>query len=138
MNLTINRTKKSNSIKNAFNKEFPFLKIEFFNRKHNVTDPSPETEMIKGNISLEDINPAMEASRILLDPQLSVADFEQEFMKRYGLFIQVFRKQKDVWIETTKTDNRTLGEQNEMGKQSSEPRPQAEIADRYLEDGQYE
>jgi hypothetical protein len=137
MKLEINQTKKTNTIKNAFNKEYPFLKLEFFKTKHEINKPSPVNEIIHTNIALGQINPSMKEGNILLSPTLTVGNLEEQFKKEFGLSIQVFRKQNAVWIETTRTDNFTLYRQNEMAKTASAPPGHAEIGDRYLEDGQY-
>ena len=36
---------------------------------------------------------------------------------QYGIHVQVFRKSKSLWLETTATDNWSLREQNKTGKE---------------------
>jgi hypothetical protein len=45
---------------------------------------------------------------------------EREFRERFGISIQVLRKEKDGWVQTTGTDDFTLKELNETGRNSSD------------------
>ncbi len=136
MKLTINYLQKTGTVKQAFNQELPFLKIEFFNMPHKEGDPSPLRNMLGDNIRFEKINPHVKEGVLTIKSTDTVAAVEKYF-QQFGLSVQVFRKQKDTWIETTKTDGSTLWQQNEMGKQACAPLGHASIGDRYLEDGQY-
>ena len=124
-------------IKNAFNKQFRFLKIEFFNAAHKVNEPSRSASLVKGNVELEKINPLIQEGLLTITHRQTVAEVEQSFQQYFGIPVQIFRKQGDVWIETTRTDHLTLMEQNEMGRNASEPIVNEKTGDRYLEDGQY-
>jgi hypothetical protein len=136
MKIQISYLQKTGTIKEAFNKAFPFLKIEFFNVPHKNGEPTPVKNMVADHVYLEELNPLVEDGLLTIKPKDTVMAVEKSFQE-FGLPIQVFRKQKDVWIETTKTDNRSLSEQNEMGKNASAPPVHETIGDRYLEDGQY-
>jgi hypothetical protein len=92
--------------------------------------------MVADHVYLEEINPLVEDGLLTIKPKDTVTEVEKSFQE-FGLPIQVFRKQKEVWIETTKTDYLSLSEQNEMGKKASTAAVHETIADRYLEDGQY-
>jgi hypothetical protein len=50
-----------------------------------------------------------------------VAELEKEFFEKFGIAMQVSRKSGKIWIETSKTDDRTLKAQNLLGKMSSMP-----------------
>jgi hypothetical protein len=43
-----------------------------------------------------------------------------EFQNRFGLFAQVFRKEKRSWEQTTGMDDFTLKQLNEFGRNSSD------------------
>jgi propionyl-CoA carboxylase beta chain len=53
---------------------------------------------------------------IAVESNFSVSNLEQKFENELGLFIQVFRKSGNVWLETSATDSWTLAEQNEEGE----------------------
>jgi len=136
MNIKITSTTTLTEIKESFNKEFPFLKIEFFRTGHSVGEANAGYDLITENIPVGKLNKDLTAEILSIRPVQSVASLEQAF-QQLGLPIQVFRKQKNVWLETTKTDKLTLFHQNSIGKEASAPVAPAEPADRYLEDGQY-
>ena len=46
-------------------------------------------------------------------------ELEKIFKDQFGLAVQVFRKSGNLWLETTMTDNWTLQQQNNHGKEIS-------------------
>ena len=137
MKLEIQDTIKIREIKDIFNHAFPYLKIEFFTRQHAPGEATSIDNLVHGNQSLGEINSYVKKGSMLIQPDDTVASVEQSFQEKFGLAIQVFRKQKESWIETTKTDHLTLSQQNEKGKEACMPAIHTEPGDRYLEDGQY-
>ncbi len=137
MKIEISRLNKIEKIKSVFNNIFPFLKIEFFNTPHAPGEPSSKNDMIDDHMKFGDIKGLIKEGIISIDHDENISTVEQIFQQQFGLTVQIFRKQKEVWIETTKTVNLTLAEQNEKGKMSSAPEIYIEPGDRYLEDGQY-
>lgn len=137
MKIEINHLNKIENVKSDFNNMFPFLKIEFFKTPHDPGEPSSKNDMIDKNIYFGDIKALIKEGIISIDPDDKVSTVEKSFQQQFSLAVQIFRKQKEVWIETTKTVHLTLAEQNEKGKLSSAPENYVEPGDRYLEDGQY-
>ena len=43
-------------------------------------------------------------------------ELEERFEKDFGLHVQVFRKSGNIWLETSVSDDLTLAQQNEKGK----------------------
>ncbi len=138
MKLHIQYSTSINKIKDIFHNSYPYLKIEFFKKPHVQGEPNALIDMVKHNIPVGEINSVFKESAVSINPDDSVAKVEQCFRDIFGLSIQVFRKQKDVWIETTHTDHLTLSEQNNMGKEACSPVMKEERPDRYLEDGEYQ
>jgi hypothetical protein len=60
-----------------------------------------------------------------------VVELECLFEDQFGLFVQVFRRSGNLWLETTVTDSWSLQKQNEQGKELSgnDWRPQKENID---------
>ncbi len=137
MKLEIKYSKKTETIKRSFNEMFPFLKIEFFNKKHTPGDPSTGQDLVKNEVSFGEIKGIKKEGSVTIHPDDSVASVEKSFQKEFGLAAQIFRKQNNVWIETTRTDALSLAEQNEKGKEASVAATYSEPGDRYLEDGQF-
>jgi len=137
MKIEITNNTKAHTVKDAFNKAYPFLKIEFVSAKHSAGEASTITELIREDALLGEINSELKRGSIFISPKDTVAFIEQTFQQKFGLPIQVFRKQKNAWIETTQTDQQSLTWQNEKGKEASIPSVTEVAGDRYLEDGQY-
>lgn len=137
MKFEITYSTHTGTIKEAFNRKFPFLRIEFFNKPHEAGEPTPELNRVHDNTMLGNVTGALKEGFINISADNTVAEVEQNFQQQFGLPVQIFRKQKNVWIETTRTDSLTLGVQNEKGREASMPEAHSEPGDRYLEDGQY-
>lgn len=116
--LTYQETVKD--IKKQFNCVFPYLKLEFFCEPHVTGQGSPFSKMVPPSTLLGEISGILREGEISIRPDQPVKEVEQTFQRRFGLPVQVFRRQKDVWLETTSTDYLTLEEQNEMGRRASE------------------
>ncbi|MEI9910895.1 MAG: hypothetical protein WDO71_15215 [Bacteroidota bacterium] len=52
---------------------------------------------------------------------MTVGQLEDIFQKQFGLQVQVSRRSGTLWLETTMTDNWTLKQQNDHGRELSEP-----------------
>jgi len=50
---------------------------------------------------------------------MTVKELEKIFEDRLGLSVLVYRKSGNLWLEPTMTDNWTLAQQNENGRQIS-------------------
>jgi hypothetical protein len=107
-------------LKKQFHDFFPFLKIEFFETPHEASTGSNRASMISNTQSISGMLRNKEGGIVELDDQTTVNSFEQLIDESFGLHVQVFRKSGELYIETTKTDDWTLGQQNEEGKSSCE------------------
>lgn len=121
MTIRIDKTRTFKELQEDFNAQFPFLKIEFFKRGHAIEEGSSASKMIRTNQQLKENNAIKEEGQLDVSPSTTVASFEQELLSRFGLAIQVFRKSGNLWLETTMTDQWTLGQQNEHGREISSP-----------------
>lgn len=120
MTIRINKTRTFKEIQQDFNSLFPFLKIEFFKRGHAVEEGSSASKMIKNGQLLEELN-IREEGQLEVLPSMTVAALEQTLLNRFGIAAQVFRKSGNLWLETTMTDQWSLGQQNEHGREISTP-----------------
>lgn len=115
--LLISTTKTTFDLKKEFNRIFPFLRIEFF--KHPCVKGTGFTKdkIISSNELLGRIQLKADNFDFKFDTSITVGEFESLFFKNFGLCVQVFRKSGNVWLETSKTDDWTLEQQNEEGEQ---------------------
>ncbi len=116
MKITINDNRKISVLQEEFNTAFPYLKIEFFSKPHEVSKGSTKQYLNPNSKTLGECRTIHNKGEMIIYPQTTVAELEQEFRKLYGLGVQVFRKSGKVWLETTVTDGWTLEEQNSQGE----------------------
>jgi hypothetical protein len=111
--MAINKTDKSikaSEIKKVFNNQFPFLKIEFFKKKHKSLQGSLKKELIVDDFNILNIQNVIEFKDDML-----VSELENLFEEKFKLSVQVFRKSGKSWLETTFTDGWSLKKQNQEG-----------------------
>ncbi|MGV3609618.1 MAG: hypothetical protein ACO1N0_01630 [Fluviicola sp.] len=133
MKLTINDQQSIEQIRNLFNKEFPFLKLEFFSRRHESGQASSLQFLIRKDVTLSECRTVHHSGEITITPDMKVSELEQLLWTDFGLGVQVFRKSGKVWLETILTDTWTLAEQNTEGEllsKGSEPQEPEYYQDR--------
>lgn len=117
MHLQISHNKKISALQKEFNEFFPFLKLEFFHHRHGVFKGSSRKDMADTDLTLGFLNRKHASGVIILKPGMKVSELEDVFKNNFGLSAQVFRKSGKTWIETTVTDDWTLEQQNEEGRE---------------------
>ena len=105
-----NKPIKASEVKKTFNSQFPFLKIEFFKKKHKALQGSLKKELIADDFIINSDNGLIEFKEDML-----VSDLEKQFEEKLKLSVQVFRKSGKSWLETTFTDGWSLKKQNQEG-----------------------
>jgi hypothetical protein len=120
MKIQLYPNKKVEEIKEEFNSSYPYLKIVFVNRKEDPKDGSAMGE-VEACARLIDVSGLLKEGEIDIMPTDSIKEVEQRFEKQHGLPVQIFRKQKGVWMDTSVTDDLTLHEQNTWGREASKP-----------------
>jgi len=119
MRLHIAPNRQISEIQKDFNKSFPFLKLEFFNNTHYSSAGFSVNEMISRTKKIGDTQLERTDGYIEINDRLKVIDLERIFKDQFGLAVQVFRKSGKIWLETTVTDNWTLSQQNNHGRELS-------------------
>lgn len=119
MQLKISPNSKLNDIQHEFNAHFPFLKIAFFSKSHKAFKGSNAKFLITDtDLMIQDVSNEAQEGMIFLDNDTVTHHAEHLFEEEFGLFVQIFRKSGNLWLETSLSDNLTLHEQNEKGKAS--------------------
>lgn len=106
-------------IQKEFNNAFPFLKLEFFNNKSFSRSDFSAKQLIPATRKVGDSHTVITDGNIEIKEEMKVIELEKFFKEKFGLAVQVFRKSGTVWLETTMTDNWTLLQQNNHGKELS-------------------
>ena len=117
--LRLLRNKTVNSIQAEFNTAYPFLKIDMYKP---VGRGQFEGGRVKlgHSVLLESLDTLKEGEFLIFD-SMTVGQLEKSFLEKFGVLVQVSRKSGSVWLETTMTDNWTLKQQNDHGRELSEP-----------------
>ena len=119
MKIHIDDSKTLEDVKNEFSGVFPYLKIEFFEKAHSDGAGSPKSELIDENLSIGNIRTQHNEGEVEINAEMAVGEVERRFEENYGIHVQVFRKSGDIWLETSATDDWSLADQNETGKEMS-------------------
>ncbi len=116
MQVIITDNRKIFAIQEEFSALFPYLKLEFFSKPHDVGAGSAKKLIKHNSKTLGECRTIHNKGKITITPNMTVSDLEQNFGDIYGLGVQVFRKSGRAWLETTVTDGWTLDEQNRQGE----------------------
>jgi hypothetical protein len=105
-----------------FNKAYPFLKIEFY----KMMEPGFSRKLLVPSISIQAAGLKREGILDITDT-MTVGQLENAFREMFGLNVQVSRKSGTIWLETTKSDSWTLKQQNDHGRELSQPEDSEKI-----------
>jgi hypothetical protein len=119
MEIRIADTRTISEIQKEFNKEFPYLKIEFFDVPYKPETALPKNKIIANNKMLSACRRMHSEGTVTILETDKVIDLERVFWEKFGLSVQVFRKSGNLWIETSLTDSWILGRQNFAGREMS-------------------
>jgi len=121
MILTIKEGMYIRDIQKLFNENYPYLKIEFFRHKHGLRQLSPKLEKLSESTIVPLRNGHAKTWSLDMSKDRTVGEFEKECWEKTGVAVQVFRKSRNLWIETSLTDNWTLEKQNELAASFAHP-----------------
>lgn len=119
MRLHIAPTRLISDIQKEFNREFPFLKLEFFSKRALSHADYSASQLIPINKRIGDIQSALTDGDMEIKGEMKVNELEKRFKDEFNVAVQVFRKSGNLWLETTMTDNWTLRQQNNHGREIS-------------------
>ncbi len=109
------------NIQSDFQKQYPFLKLQFYKRSPTEATDLPETDKLSVDTPLEDATIFHCAALIDIAPQRTVQAIEEDFLRLLGLWVQVFRRSQKGWIQTQQERQLTLQRQNDKGRDYSLP-----------------
>ncbi len=130
MKMILNNNTKLSDIQFQFNDSFPFLKAEFFNITIEVEKRNLIKEMINDTQrKIGDIHHMLHPMEFSINGNQKVSTIEKNFMKNFGINLQIFRKSGGAWLMTTTSDSSTLSDQNKKGLEMN-----TELSDEINED----
>jgi hypothetical protein len=116
MYLGIEKDTRILDLQKEFNNIYPFLKLEFFKHPARQNKILQKAEKINPVERVRSLTPFYEPGNIDIDPKTTVAQLVDNFWEVFGLYVLVFRKSGNLWIETALTDDWTLDKQNLIGE----------------------
>jgi hypothetical protein len=119
MNLRIAPNRLISDLQKDFNNAFPFLKLEFFRNRNQQLPAFTFQQILPHSNRIAEGQTAITDGDIEVNPDMKVKDLEKIFQDQFSLAVQVFRRSGNLWLETTMTDNWTLRQQNEHGREIS-------------------
>lgn len=120
MHIEINDKSTIRDIQKTFSDFYPYLQIKFYRKPHKKYEASAESDLIYTGKTIENVKQTHVSGLLEIQPHSTVADIEKEFQLRFGLSVQILKKEKDHWAQTTGMDDFTLKDLNELGRNSSD------------------
>lgn len=112
----ISDKKKLKDLQEEFNRQFPFLQLEFYSKPHIDGQPSSDNSLLNNELLVGEVREMHNNGHFSIDGNMKVGAFEQLFRQLFGLNVQVFRKSYGKWLQTWATDVWSLNEQNRRGQ----------------------
>lgn len=106
------------NIQNKFHEVYPYLKLECYLCPHDQGGGTANNKKLPGDTPIEEIRLIHSFGWIDISEHRIVAEVERDFYRDMGLAIQIFRRSRSGWLQTTRTDDLSLGEQNRIGRES--------------------
>jgi hypothetical protein len=120
MHLEINDNTVLENIQHAFSNFYPYLTIEFFHGHHQRYESSDEAVRIDPKKKISEVRITHISTLLEVQPWYKVKDLEKEFQERIGISVQIMKKEKQEWEQTTGLDNLSLKDLNILGRNSSD------------------
>lgn len=122
------------NIQRDFQYYYPYLKLRFYKNPHDEGGGSRENECLDIYTPIEEVTMFHTSGSININPDCTVAELEHDFFHTLGLCVQIYRQSGNIWLETTSTDDWTLQQQNENGKESLHSLPSERPEDLDIQD----
>lgn len=119
MNLKIEEGQTVLDLKHQFADKYKGLKIELFKKSHGDGESSDAKMRVFGTEAIAELVSGELPVVIEIHKELTVAEVEEAFEQQAGLHVQVFRKMRNIWIETVHTDGYTLAHQMQLSSNST-------------------
>jgi hypothetical protein len=119
MKIVINDNRKLYAIQEEFSTLFPYLKLGFFGKPHQVNGEASKKIIKHPSKTIGECRAIHKSGTLTITPAMTVYDLEDSFRDIFGLTVQLFRCTGNAWLETSLTDSWTLEEQNVQGMELS-------------------
>jgi len=118
MKIFLSSSRKVIDVRREFEREFPYLKIEFARKINELQKDSTGDEFVSSTSKLINVSGIMREGNIIIRSTQTVNEIELLFQSRHFLPIQIFRRTMYGWIATADTGYLTLAKQNRLGREA--------------------
>lgn len=94
--------------------------MAFYDESHGWQQASSNKHQLPINKTIGEVRKHHYPGSIEIHSWYKTGHIEQEFRNLFGLHIQILWSQGDTWIQTAGTDELTLEEQNEIGRNTAQ------------------
>ena len=101
-----------------FNNAYPFLRLDFYKYVHQKPGMMVK-QKINHSTNLANAG-ILREGEVDISETTTVRQLEQKFITEFGLSVEVSRKSGKIWLQTTISENWTLKQQNEHGRELSD------------------
>ncbi len=122
MKIFIDRHTTIKDIQDAFQVEYPFLNIQFSDKKHEYGMYTEDGHWYDPCFKIRRMTKRPLDLYITIHPWHRTGDIEADFESVLSLHPQIFRLEENGWIETAGTDIFSVEEQNYIGRKLAEER----------------
>jgi len=107
---------KIEDLQKEFSDKYPDLKLEFYSVSHRSEELTSNAYKVNPDTKISELALLDKPVTLSLKSNLKVETLEHRF-EDLGLHVQVFRKSGDVWLQTSRTDHKTLKELSTMSNE---------------------
>lgn len=104
-------------IQEEFNALFPFIKIDFYKTAAIINQHKQKSNKLLSYHTMGGENGLYRSVTFVITPLMTVEELEALCQEQLGLFVQLSRKFGKSWMEISMTNNWTIREQNERGRE---------------------
>ena len=112
----IDDKKTISEIQSEFTALYSGLKIEFYKQKHQAHEGSRKVDQYHADTVLSNIRDQHKSGELTISNLITAADLESAFESKFGLYVQVFRRSGNIWLQTSATDDWSLQKQHEKAR----------------------
>ena len=95
MHFEINDNTTIRHIQERFSDYYPYLQIEFYKKPHKKYEASEDKDLLFPGKTIGEVKQTHVSALMEIKPDSKVAEIEKEFMQRFGLSVQILKKEKE-------------------------------------------
>jgi hypothetical protein len=119
MKTTIHSDRKVMDIQLDFNRQFPFLNLEFFDLSPDALSTYVSSGDRYPDVLVSDLRESGANGDLFIYPNMTIMQLEHQLYDEFGLKAQVFVKTGNSWMRTSLNGFWRLHHKNEEGRRSA-------------------